>query len=246
MRDSKERAEELLRRAAELEARAQPPREAPEVDGALGRLREGLEDVTWLARGIRRLRRIAHETAQVLVEVARWTGPLWWILRRLGAGAGFVAHRATHVRVADGSFELSPRKAARSLIALAAFPVAVYAVYNLSTRHRGVFLINDKHLVSGETDEYQIGGCWQRDPAQSSCEKGEGEIVLIRPAWIPATGIFSVTYDEDVGVVPLQGKCHLGTYGIYLRTPWLPFLRGALKPIAIEIGKCDGLAAGRF
>jgi hypothetical protein len=78
---------------------------------------------------------------------------------------------------------------------------------------------------------------------RTSCEKGEGVIVLIRPAWIPATGIFSATYDEDVGLVPLQGKCELGTYGIYLRLPWMPFLRGALKPVAIEIGQCEGIAA---
>jgi hypothetical protein len=240
--DSKQRAEELLRRAADLEARARERPARAQIEPGRDSLREGLEDVTWLARGIRRAARLGRETGVVLAQILRWTGPLWWVLRGLGAAVGFVAYRASHVRTSAGDYELSPRKAARSLMVLCAAPVVLYTVYNLSTRHSGVFLINDKHLVSGETDEYQMGGCWQRRPEQTSCERGEGEIVLIRPAWIPATGIFSVTYDEDVGVVPLQGKCELVTYGIYLRTPWLPFLRGALKPIAIEIGKCDGIA----
>ena len=65
--------------------------------------------------------------------------------------------------------------------------------------------------------------------------------MLIRPTWIPQTGIFSVTYDEDVGVVPFQGECELRTYGIYLRLPWMPFLRGVLKPVAIGIGQCQGV-----
>lgn len=180
----------------------------------------------------------------MLDQTLRWTGPFWWVLRRLGRGAGLLAHRASHVRTAEGAFELSPRKAARSLVALFVAPMLAYLVYNLATRHEGVFLINDKHLVSGETDEYQMGGCWQRTPAQTSCPRGEGEIVLIRPAWIPQTGIFSITYDEDVGVVPLQGRCELETYGVYLRTPWMPLLRGTLKPVAIAIGKCEGPGQG--
>lgn len=242
MADSEERAEELLRRAGEIEARSRERRTGPAPGAPRSELREGLADVAWLAGGVRRLRRQLQETGRVLARIARWTGPLWWISRGLWSALRFVAHRASHVRTVEGSFELSPRKAGRSVLLLVLAPVLLYVVYNLSTRHTGVFLINDKHLVSGETDEYQMGGCWQRRSGQTSCERGEGEIVLIRPAWIPATGIFSITYDEDVGVVPLQGRCQLVTYGIYLRTPWLPLLRGALKPIAIEIGQCDGLA----
>jgi len=234
--DDDDRTDALLRRARELEARTR-------ASGA-GRLRDGLDDIGWLARGLRRLRRFVVETGSVLAEVARYTGPLWWIVRGAARAGGRLAFRASHVEVAPDVFELSPRKAARSVLVLLALPVAVYVVYNATTRHQGVFLINDKHLVSGETDEYQMGGCWQREPSQAACKRGEGEIVLIRPTWIPATGIFSATYDEEVGVVPLQGRCELGTYGIYLRTPWLPFLRGALKPIAIEIGRCEGVGGG--
>jgi len=226
----------LLRRARELEARAHA--------GGARRLRDGLDDVGWLARGLRRLHRLVVETGSVLAEVARYTGPLWWIVRGTARVLGRGAFRASHVEVAPAVFELSPRKTARSLVVLLALPVVTYAVYNATTRHAGVFLINDKHLVSGETDEYQMGGCWQREPSQTACPRGEGVIVLIRPAWIPATGIFSATYDEEVGVVPLQGRCELGTYGVYLRPPWLPFLRGALKPVAIRIGRCEGVGGG--
>jgi hypothetical protein len=232
-----------LRRARELEARAAERASEAEARAARSppsRLGDSLEDVAWLAGAVRRVRRAVVEGAEVLDRTLRWTGPIWWVLRRLGRGAGILAHRASHVRTEPDAFEFSPRKAARSLIALFVAPMVAYAAYNLATRHAGVFLINDKHLVSGETDEYQMGGCWQRTPDQTSCARGDGEIVLIRPAWIPQTGIFSITYDEDVGVVPLQGRCELETYGIYLRTPWVPLLRGALKPVAIGIGKCEG------
>jgi NAD(P)-dependent dehydrogenase (short-subunit alcohol dehydrogenase family) len=244
--DPPDRSEELLRRAQRLEERA--GKEVAAVDRRSSRRRaerlgDTLEEVAWLARGVRRVRVIAAESRQVLAQLARYTGPLAVIVRALASAAAFVAHRASHVKVGDDVFEFSPKKAARSVVALVLLPVLAYVVYNLATRHSGVFLINDKHLVSGETDEYQIGGCWQVTPEQRACEKGQGVIVLIRPAWIPDMGIFSVTYDDDVGVVPLQGRCHLGTYGIYLRVPWLPFLRGALKPIAIEIGRCDGIAS---
>jgi hypothetical protein len=245
--EDSDRADELLRRARELEARtAERVAEAEKraTRSRAAELRDGLADVGWLAGGIRRVRLLLAEGWEVLDQILRWTGPLRWILRGAWSGAAFVAHRASHVRVGADVFHFSPRKTARSVLALLVAPLVLYAVYNATTRRSGVFLINDKHLVSGETDEYQMGGCWQRIAGQSSCEKGEGVIVLIRPAWIPQTGIFSVTYDEDVGVVPLQGRCELQTYGIYLRTPWMPLLRGALKPIAIGIGQCEGLAGG--
>jgi hypothetical protein len=245
--EERERTEELLRRARELETRAAEgasEREARAARSSTARLRDGLEEITWLAGAIRRVRRACVEGAQVVDQVLRWTGPLWWTVKRLGRGTGFVAHRASHVRVAAGAFEFSPRKTARSLVLLLLTPLVLYTIYNATTRHSGIFLINDKHLISGDTDEYQVGGCWQRAGGQSTCEQGEGVIVLIRPTWIPQTGIFSVTYDEDVGVVPLQGRCDLRTYGIYLRTPWMPLLRGALKPVAIGIGQCEGLAGG--
>lgn len=236
--DDADRSAELLRRARELEART---RSDATRGGTSRTVRDALDDLGWLARTVRRLRRFTVETGTLLVEVLRYTGPLWWIVRGVGLGVGRVAFHASHVRVAPDVYELSPKKTARSLMLAVALPVLAYVAYNASTRHRGVFLINDKHLVSGETDEYQMGGCWQREPTQTACHRGEGVIVLIRPTWIPQTGIFSVTYDEDVGVVPLQGRCELATYGIYLRLPWLPFLRGALKPIAVGIGRCEGI-----
>jgi hypothetical protein len=242
-----DRADELLRRARELETRTAAGADAAETHAARSRaagLRSSLEEIGWLAGAIRRVRRAVVEGAQVLDQIMRWTGPLWWIVRRVWWGTTFVAHRASHVRVDANVFEFSPRKTARSVGWMLVTPLIVYAVHTATTRHSGVFLITDKHLVSGDTAEYQMGGCWERVAGQSSCGKGDGEIVLIRPAWIPQTGIFSVTYDEDVGVIPLQGKCELRTYGIYLRTPWMPLLRGALKPVAIAIGQCEGLAAG--
>lgn len=241
MGDGDDRTEELLRRARELEARTRTD-DGPVSRSGAERLRDGLDDVSWLASGVRRLRRLVVESGSVLAELARYTGPVWWIVRRMSLAVGRVAFRASHVRVGADTFELSPKKAARSLATLVAAPLVAYAVYNATTRHEGLFLINDKHLVSGDTDEYQMGGCWQQHPAQSACHRGEGVIVLIRPTWIPGTGIFSVTYDEDVGVVPLQGRCELGTYGIYLRLPWMPLLRGALKPVAIAIGRCESMA----
>ncbi len=245
MAQDTDRADELLRRARELEARASARVAEARARAALPRgLREGLEDVTWLAGWIRSVRRTCAEGAQVLGQILRWTGPLHWIVRAVWSASSFVAHRASHVRVGADVFEFSPRKTARSLVALLATPLLAYSAYNATTRHSGVFLINDKHLVSGATDEYQMGGCWQRVAGQTSCEKGEGVIVLIRPVWVPQTGIFSVTYDEDVGVVPFQGRCELRTYGIYLRLPWMPFLRGALKPVAIGIGHCQGVGGG--
>jgi hypothetical protein len=241
-----DRSDELLRRARELEARAGEAKTAAEESAARSggeRSGYGVDDLAWLARAIRRVRQIFAEAKQVLEQVARYTGPLRPVGRGLWRATKFAAHRSSHVRRAEGTFEFSPRKTARSLLALAAAPVLLYSVYNATTRHGGVFLINDKHLVSGDTDEYQMGGCWQTMVGRRSCEKGEGVIVLIRPAWIPGTGIFSATYDEDVGLIPLQGKCELRTYGIYLRLPWMPFLRGALKPVAIGIGQCEGIAA---
>lgn len=237
MSDQSERSEELLRRARELEARAGARKTEQ------GTATQAVEGLAWIGRTIRRIRQIFAEAAQVLEQIARYAGPLRPVGRVLWRATKFTAHRASHVRNAAGEFEFSPRKVARSLIAIVVLPVVVYVVYNLTTRQSGLFIINDKHLVSGETDEYQMGGCWQRRPGQTSCDRGEGVIVLIRPAWIPDTGIFSVTYDEDVGLVPLQGKCELETYGIYLRMPWMPFLRGALKPVAIAIGQCHGIAA---
>jgi hypothetical protein len=237
----KDRSEELLRRARELEARAGERRSTARSGGEGPR--PGLDELAWLARVIRRCREIFTEVGQVLEQVARYTGPLRPVGRGLWRATKFTAHRASHVRGAEGAFEFSPRKTARSLLALAAAPMLIYSAYNLATRHGGVFLINDKHLVSGDTDEYQVGGCWQKTVGRTSCEKGEGVIVLIRPTWIPGTGIFSATYDEDVGLVPLQGKCELRTYGIYLRLPWMPLLRGVLKPVAIGIGQCEGIAA---
>lgn len=241
MGGSTERSDELRRRARELEARA-GERGLP-TEERRAAARQGLEGLAWIGRTIGRIRQIFGETREVLEQVARYTGPLRPVGRGLWRAMKFVAHRASHVRSADGAFEFSPRKVARSLMAVAAMPMLMYSVYNATTRHSGQFLINDKHLVSGETDEYQMGGCWQLVAGQNSCGKGEGVIVLIRPTWIPRTGIFSATYDEDVGLVPLQGKCELTTYGIYLRLPWMPFLRGALKPVAIAVGKCEGIAS---
>ncbi len=245
MADEHDRTDELLRRARRIEKDADQEVAASETRAARNRtegLRHGLEDVAWLASGIRRARRFMGEGRKVLTQMGRYTGPFATVAAALWRTFAFVAHRASHIRVAENEFDFSPKKTARSLLICLAIPCAAYIVYNLSTRHEGVFLINDKHLVSEESDEYQMGGCWRKTPTHSSCEKGEGVIVLIRPAWIPSTGIFSATYDEDVGVVPLQGKCELETYGIYLRMPWMPFLRGALKPIAIGVGQCDGIA----
>ena len=117
--------------------------------------------------------------------------------------------------------------------------VVVIMFYVFGTRREGVFLINNYHLIDGESDVYQAGGCMKHASDQTVCPEGEGEIVLIRPSWVPPMGLNPLDYDEDVGQIPIQGECFLGVYGWYLRGPSLT--RGLLKPVVYEVQQCRGI-----
>jgi hypothetical protein len=102
----------------------------------------------------------------------------------------------------------------------------------------GDFIINNYHLVDGESDVYQIGGCMRTSPDQITCDHHNAEIVLVRPAWMPGMGLNPFSFDEDAGQIPIQGECRIGMYGWYLRGPSLT--RGLLKPVAYSVSECRG------
>ena len=135
--------------------------------------------------------------------------------------------------------EFSGKRLVRSLGYTFLIYVLILVLYVFGTRREGVFLISNYHLVNGESDVYQAGGCMKRSSTQSTCEQGEAEIVLIRPSWIPGMGLNPLYYDEQVGQIPIQGECYLGVYGWYLRGPALT--RGLLKPVAYHVEKCRGI-----
>jgi len=239
--DERNAADDLLERARRLEERA-----ADSAGDAPKRIRQPRQpeddDIAWIWRKVRSLLRLLREIGKVFSKLIQFSGPLRPVFRFFGRGIKRIFLFLTCARDDTGVRSIETFSAQR-LFRSAGIIILVYVVllvgYVYGTRREGIFLINNFHLIDGESDVYQVGGCMKRSSTQVSCDEGEAEIVLIRPAWIPGMGINAFAYDEDVGQIPIQGECNIGMYGWYLRGPKLT--RGLLKPVAYRIDRCTAV-----